>query len=182
MNNSKATIFADTWLCNVFTSNRQLLQVGDKCHNVMLAKSLKAIAKYGPKVLYNGTIGVNLVKGVQRGGGILTFKDLQNYKVKVQNLFLQRSCDIRYWSWRKLSMIIWPLILLTMGAKVKLLRDIRVGILHWRGNNSHCSNSHLKPSLERRFNELTFCLRKISNPYFWVLHLSTYYSLSLSWL
>ena len=98
MNDSKAAIFADTGLCNVFTSNRQLLQVGDKCHNVMLAKSLKAIAKYGPKVLYNGTIGVNLVKGVQRGGGILTFKDLQNYKVKVQKLFLQRSCDIRYWS------------------------------------------------------------------------------------
>ncbi|XP_057870182.2 glutathione hydrolase 1 isoform X1 [Cryptomeria japonica] len=84
MNDSKAAIFADKGLRNVFTSNGKLLQAGDKCHNFMLAKTLKAIAEYGPKVFYNGTVGVNLVKDVRKAGGILTFKDLQNYKIRVQ--------------------------------------------------------------------------------------------------
>ncbi|KAH9295136.1 hypothetical protein KI387_038724, partial [Taxus chinensis] len=84
MNRSKAEIFADKGLRDIFTSNGKLLQAGDKCHNLKLAKTLKAIAEYGPQVLYNGTIGINLVKDVQRAGGILTFRDLQNYRVRVQ--------------------------------------------------------------------------------------------------
>lgn len=83
ISSSKEAIFADKGLYKVFTSKGNLLQVGDICHNLKLAKTLKAIAKYGPKVFYNGTVGVHLVKDVQRAGGILTLRDLQTYRVRV---------------------------------------------------------------------------------------------------
>jgi len=83
INSSKEAIFADKGLYNIFTSKGNLLQVGDICHNLKLAKTLEAIAKYGPKVFYNGTVGVHLVKDVERAGGILTLRDLQTYRVRV---------------------------------------------------------------------------------------------------
>jgi gamma-glutamyltranspeptidase/glutathione hydrolase/leukotriene-C4 hydrolase len=76
INSSKEAIFADKGIYNVFTSKGNLLQVGDICHNLKLAKTLQAIAKFGPKVFYNGIVGAHLVKDVQREGGILTLRDL----------------------------------------------------------------------------------------------------------
>ena len=51
---------------------------------------------------------------------------------------------------------------------VKLFDDIKLEFHIVGGKfNKQCSNSHLKPSLESRFNDLTFmdCHRKISNSY-----------------
>ncbi|GAV84655.1 G_glu_transpept domain-containing protein, partial [Cephalotus follicularis] len=77
-------ILADKGLRDIFTSNGNLLQPGDICRNKKLAMTLKSISKYGLKVFYNGSIGFNLVRDVQKAGGILTIKDLQRYGVKMR--------------------------------------------------------------------------------------------------
>ncbi|XP_074297427.1 glutathione hydrolase 3-like [Silene latifolia] len=76
-------IMADPGLRHVFAPNGRMLKVGDKCSNKKLAQSLKAVAKLGPQAFYNGLIGKKLVNDVRKAGGILTMKDLRNYKVRV---------------------------------------------------------------------------------------------------
>jgi gamma-glutamyltranspeptidase/glutathione hydrolase len=44
-----------------------------------LARALAAIAKDGPRVLYEGELGTQIVAGVRAGGGILTEEDLRGY-------------------------------------------------------------------------------------------------------
>ncbi|TXG74759.1 hypothetical protein ES288_1Z013100v1 [Gossypium darwinii] len=68
----------------VFTSNGDLLKVGDICYNKKLAKTLRKISVYGVETFYNGSIGFNLVNRIQEAGGILTITDLKKYKVKVR--------------------------------------------------------------------------------------------------
>uniref|UniRef100_A0A7N0UWP0 Glutathione hydrolase n=1 Tax=Kalanchoe fedtschenkoi TaxID=63787 RepID=A0A7N0UWP0_KALFE len=81
---SKETIMADPGLRKVFAPrNGTFLKTGDTCHNLKLGRSLKAIARHGPKVFYNGTIGAQLVKEVRKAGGILTMEDLRDYRVEV---------------------------------------------------------------------------------------------------
>ena len=46
-------------------------------------RHLQAISDFGPSTFYNGTIGKRLVADVQAAGGILSFEDMQNYKVEV---------------------------------------------------------------------------------------------------
>ncbi|KAG8656985.1 hypothetical protein MANES_03G029500v8 [Manihot esculenta] len=82
---SAGKIMNDTGLKQVFAPNGKLLQAGDRCYNVELARSLEAIAEQGPQALYNGTVGEQLVKDVRKAGGILTMEDLKNYKVDVMD-------------------------------------------------------------------------------------------------
>lgn len=85
MNRTKLGIFTDKGLRDIFTLNgRSLLQQGDMCHNKRLAHTLKAISDHGPDVLYNGPIGLKLIRDIKKSGGILTIKDLQRYQVKVK--------------------------------------------------------------------------------------------------
>ncbi|KAK9096820.1 hypothetical protein Sjap_022317 [Stephania japonica] len=77
-------IFADKGLRDLLTSNGVLLEIGRTCHNQKLAWTLKEISRHGPKVFYNGTVGINLVRDVRKAGGLLTLEDLQKYKVKVK--------------------------------------------------------------------------------------------------
>lgn len=79
----KNAIIADKGLRGVFTVNGKLLNVGDTCYNKKLAETLQAISDFGPSIFYNGTIGKKLVEDVQAVGGILSFEDLQNYRVEV---------------------------------------------------------------------------------------------------
>eukprot|EP01018_Ginkgo_biloba_P038120 Gb_20988 [translate_table: standard] len=76
-------IMADKGLREVFTVKGKLLSAGDICYNEKLAQTLQTISDLGPSALYNGTIGKSLVAEVQAAGGILTFEDLQNYRVEV---------------------------------------------------------------------------------------------------
>lgn len=84
MESSKSAILADKGLRQVFTSNGELLQVGDICYNKKLAETLRKISIYGTKPFYNGSIGLNLVRDVQRAGGIMTLNDLKRYEVKIR--------------------------------------------------------------------------------------------------
>ncbi|KAJ9183868.1 hypothetical protein P3X46_007670 [Hevea brasiliensis] len=78
-------ILNDSGLKQVFAPNGKLLQAGDRCYNVKLARSLEAIAEQGPQTFYNGTVGEQLVKDVRKAGGILTMEDLKNYKVDIMD-------------------------------------------------------------------------------------------------
>ncbi|KAF2285185.1 hypothetical protein GH714_038976 [Hevea brasiliensis] len=75
----------DSGLKQVFAPNGKLLQAGDRCYNVKLARSLEAVAEQGPQTFYNGTVGEQLVKDVRKAGGILTMEDLKNYKVDIMD-------------------------------------------------------------------------------------------------
>ena len=81
---TKSAIFEDEGLRSVFTSNGNLLKAGDICHNKKLAQTLRRIADFGIEAFYSGSIGFNLIRDVQRSGGIVTMKDLQSYQVKVK--------------------------------------------------------------------------------------------------
>ncbi|KAJ0975170.1 hypothetical protein J5N97_017135 [Dioscorea zingiberensis] len=83
MNKNMAGILADEGLSNMLTSKGKLLQPGDTCYNKRLARTLRAISKHGPQILYDGSVGKDLVRDIQKFGGILTIKDLQKYKVRV---------------------------------------------------------------------------------------------------
>ncbi|KAJ1387872.1 Nucleophile aminohydrolase, N-terminal [Sesbania bispinosa] len=76
-------IINDPGLRNIYAPNGVLLKEGEICSNVELGYSLEVVAEEGPQAFYNGTIGENLVKDVREAGGILTMKDLRNYKVEI---------------------------------------------------------------------------------------------------
>ncbi|GLT44007.1 hypothetical protein SLA2020_179260 [Shorea laevis] len=84
MEKTRSGILANKGLRNIFTSNGELLRPGDICRNMKLAETLGKIARYGSEAFYNGSIGVDLVRDVQRAGGILTISDLKKYEVKVR--------------------------------------------------------------------------------------------------
>lgn len=84
MERTKLGILADKGLRDVFTSNGDILQIGDICHNEKLAETLRKVSIYGLKAFYNGSVGLNLVKDIQKAGGILTLEDLQRYEVKMR--------------------------------------------------------------------------------------------------
>lgn len=83
MSKTKEAIFADEGLRNMLTLNGKLLQPGDICYNKRLASTLQAISMHGQKAFYNGLVGKALVGDIQKVGGILTMKDLQEYHVKI---------------------------------------------------------------------------------------------------
>lgn len=91
LTSSKSSVFADEGLNATFTSNGNLLKVGDICHNKKLAETLRKISDFGVEAFYNGSIGLNLVRDVQKAGGILTMRDLQKYQVKLRKAI---SADI----------------------------------------------------------------------------------------
>ncbi|GFP89677.1 gamma-glutamyltranspeptidase 1 [Phtheirospermum japonicum] len=84
MTKTEPGIMADEGLRNMFTSNGSLLRSGDVCYNKQLARTLRKISRCGAEAFYNGPIGQRLVRDVRKAGGILTVKDLNDYKVKVR--------------------------------------------------------------------------------------------------
>ncbi|CAK9185147.1 unnamed protein product [Ilex paraguariensis] len=77
-------IKADKGLREIFAPGGILLKPGDICRNINLANTLGKISKYGLNILYNGSIGSNIVADVHKAGGILTMEDLQKYQVKLR--------------------------------------------------------------------------------------------------
>ena len=56
------------------------LREGDRLVQTDLAATLTAIAKYGPKGFYEGSVASNLVKAIGAAGGIMTLEDLKSYR------------------------------------------------------------------------------------------------------
>ena len=59
-------------------------EVGDLYKNPDLAKTLKMIAKDGKDAFYKGEVAQAFVDTVQKYGGVITLKDLEEYEVKVR--------------------------------------------------------------------------------------------------
>lgn len=81
---TKDGILADRGLREIFTSDGNLLGVGDVCHNRKLAETLKKASKFGIAPLYNGSIGFNLVRDIRKLGGIINLDDFRRYQVKTR--------------------------------------------------------------------------------------------------
>lgn len=92
---TESGIKADEGLSQLFTSNGQLLPAGDICRNKMLAKTLATISEDGLSSFYNGSIGFNLVKDVQKGGGILNMKDLQSYRIRIRKPIVEEVMGLK---------------------------------------------------------------------------------------
>ncbi|XP_077236123.1 gamma-glutamyl transpeptidase 4 isoform X3 [Tasmannia lanceolata] len=82
---SQKEIMADPGLRTVFAPNGKLLETGDTCYNLELSRTLEAVAEQGLQAFYNGSIAENLVRDVQKSGGILTMEDLHQYTVEVKD-------------------------------------------------------------------------------------------------
>nr|GMC98872.1 gamma-glutamyltranspeptidase 1-like [Ipomoea batatas] len=84
MEATEEMIMADEGLKHVFAPEGRLLQAGDICRNKKLATTLRIISKLGVAAFYNGSIGVAMVRDIQKAGGILTTDDLNHYQVKIR--------------------------------------------------------------------------------------------------
>ncbi|MDP6038970.1 MAG: gamma-glutamyltransferase, partial [Candidatus Latescibacteria bacterium] len=62
-----------------------LPKVGERLVQSDLAETLRTIASEGPDALYGGAIGSLIVDAIQKGGGILSLKDLENYQTVRRN-------------------------------------------------------------------------------------------------
>lgn len=65
-----------------YKENGGYYEAGDLLVQKDLAWSLKQIAKDGPKAFYEGVVGKRLAKDMKDNGGLITMKDLKNYKVE----------------------------------------------------------------------------------------------------
>lgn len=52
---------------------------GDILKRPDLARTLREVATYGVEILYNGTLGDQLVADIAKRGGIITKQDLKEY-------------------------------------------------------------------------------------------------------
>ncbi len=66
----------------IFLPNGIALKAGDKLVQKDLAWTLKQIAAKGKDGFYKGTVAERIVSEMKKGGGILSAKDLTDYKVK----------------------------------------------------------------------------------------------------
>jgi len=64
----------------IFMPNGKPPGRSDRILQPELAESLRAIAKEGPDVLYNGALGQTIVDDIQKNGGIMTTADLKAYR------------------------------------------------------------------------------------------------------
>ena len=71
---------ADLEAKNIFTKNNSSFQIGEKIIQSDLASTLKRIAYGGSKEFYEGKTSQNIIKCMERTGGIISELDLKNYK------------------------------------------------------------------------------------------------------
>uniref|UniRef100_A0A8P0NU17 Glutathione hydrolase n=1 Tax=Canis lupus familiaris TaxID=9615 RepID=A0A8P0NU17_CANLF len=80
---NQAIIEQKTELCEVFCHNGKVLQEGDIVTMPRLAETYKTLASEGAQAFYNGSLTAQIVKDIQAAGGIVTAKDLNNYRANL---------------------------------------------------------------------------------------------------
>ena len=75
-----------------FFSRGRPLKSGARMRRPRLARTLRAIARRGPRAFYSGWVAADIVRTVRAGGGILSRADLKNYKVT-----WREPLHTRYW-------------------------------------------------------------------------------------
>ncbi|MGD8326262.1 MAG: gamma-glutamyltransferase [Sphingomonadales bacterium] len=67
---------------NIFYKGGEgVYEAGERLYQKDLAWSLKQISKHGAQAFYKGKIAKRLVKDMKKNGGLITMKDMANYKV-----------------------------------------------------------------------------------------------------
>jgi len=66
--------------------DREPWQVGDRLVLPDLARTLTLIAEQGPDAFYRGEIARSLVAEMQRGNGLISMSDLENYQAKIRDV------------------------------------------------------------------------------------------------
>ncbi|KAJ3572081.1 hypothetical protein NP233_g3319 [Leucocoprinus birnbaumii] len=78
------------WILNssdwrsIFTPDGVLLKEGDWIYRTNYSRTLYTIAEQGPEAFYEGAIADAVVEKVRQTGGILTHKDLKDYRIRVE--------------------------------------------------------------------------------------------------
>ncbi|KAL5244956.1 hypothetical protein ACI65C_012366 [Semiaphis heraclei] len=82
-------IYNNTILRNIFTNVNSggLKTAGDTYKLPKLADTLKIIAVEGVNAIYNGSLTTKIVHDLRKANGIITNKDLSDYKVEIEEAF-----------------------------------------------------------------------------------------------
>ncbi|KAM7051507.1 glutathione hydrolase 1 proenzyme [Molossus nigricans] len=80
---SQAVIEQQPALCEVFCRDGKVLREGDRVTMPQLADTYETLAFEGAQAFYNGSLTAQIVKDIQAAGGIVTAKDLNNYRAEL---------------------------------------------------------------------------------------------------
>ncbi|XP_019521000.1 PREDICTED: gamma-glutamyltranspeptidase 1 [Hipposideros armiger] len=80
---NRAIIEQQPTLCKVFCRDGKVLQEGDRVTMPHLAETYKTLAFEGAQAFYNGSLTAQIVKDIREAGGIVTAKDLNNYRAEL---------------------------------------------------------------------------------------------------
>ncbi|XP_022351620.1 gamma-glutamyltranspeptidase 1 isoform X1 [Enhydra lutris kenyoni] len=80
---SRAVIEQRPALCEVFCRNGKVLREGDKLTLPRLADTYETLALEGAQAFYNGRLTAQIIKDIRDAGGIMTAKDLNDYRARL---------------------------------------------------------------------------------------------------
>ncbi|MEN8144036.1 MAG: gamma-glutamyltransferase [Gemmatimonadota bacterium] len=110
----------------VFLPGGSAPQVGDTLRQPDLARSLSAIAEDGPAAFYTGWIADSLVAEMERGGGIISHRDLAEYEPAWRT-----PVEVEYRGYRVLSMPPSSSGGITLGELLNIAEGFDLGSLEW---------------------------------------------------